>query len=90
MNRLHLLSRPAPDAAALHCLDACTTGDCLVLLGAALLTPPLTLPTGVQVFARAEEMDAVGRDLMLQHCQPISDDEFVALTETHQPVVSWY
>ncbi|AFU97953.1 hypothetical protein [Simiduia agarivorans] len=90
MSRLHLLSRPLPEACAQNCLDACATGDSVLLLGQALLSDALPLPAGVNVYARQEELDAFDPALIKTACEAVTDDVFVALTETHQSVVSWY
>ncbi len=93
---LHTLNRPPSNTALLtDCLNACSSGDCLLLIEdgvyCALAQQPLELPEGVTACVLAADVAARGLQSRLHDSiRQVDDAGFVKLCCEHPRVISWY
>jgi len=86
MNTLHLINHPA---ALAECLDVAASADTILLLENGVYAV-VDLAPGRRLCALETDVRARGLAARLPaHVELASDEDFVALVETHQPVVTW-
>ena len=98
MTTLHIVNRAASSSPVLQqCLNLASAGDAVLLIEDGVYTAlprvfsGVALPKGVTVSALTTDVDARGLNGRLTAAVAIIDyDDFVMLTEQHNPVVSWF
>lgn len=103
MQSLHIVSTaPTAGTALADCLRAADRGDTVLLTGDGVYAVPAratapaalldaALARGIVLYALLPDVDARGlAGLLRQDCGLVDDNGFVALTERHPRILSWF
>lgn len=88
---LHCIYSPSALSSGSQARDVMSDGDAVLLLGSAvaLAGSDIAIPTGVRLFALAEDLDAYGIVDSVEQITRVDYDGWVALTRDHYTQQVW-